>query len=93
MCEEVQVPLVSLLLLFCLHCISNAAEFLFMFQDDNVRNQRENVTLTLANAQSRLSLPNETEPVSSPPFLIWIHLNKKTFGHLGCGVQLDPYLC
>ena len=46
-----------------------------MFQDDNVRNQRENVTLTLANAQSRLSLPNETEPVSSPPFLIWIHLN------------------
>lgn len=54
---------------------------MFMFQDDNVRNQRENVALTLANAQSRLSLPNETEPVSSP--LIWIHLNKKTFRHLG----------
>lgn len=52
-----------------------------MFQDDNVRNQRENVALTLANAQSRLSLPNETEPVSSP--LIWIRLNKKTFRHLG----------
>jgi len=47
-----------------------------VFQDDNVRNQRENVTLTLANAQSRLSLPNETEPVSSPFLLIWINLYK-----------------
>ena len=53
-----------------------------MFQDDNVRNQRENVALTLANAQSRLSLPNETEPVSSPP-LIRIRLNKRTFRHMG----------
>lgn len=53
-----------------------------MFQDDNVRNQRENVALTLANAQSRLSLPNDTEPVSSPP-LIWIRLNKRTFRHMG----------
>uniref|UniRef100_A0ACD5TKV3 Uncharacterized protein n=1 Tax=Avena sativa TaxID=4498 RepID=A0ACD5TKV3_AVESA len=42
--------------------IFDLLQYVFGFQDDNVRNQRENVTLTLANAQSRLSLPNETEP-------------------------------
>lgn len=36
-------------------------------QKDNVRNQRENVVLTIANAQSRLDMPAEVDPVS--PFL------------------------
>ncbi|KAM0882138.1 hypothetical protein ACQ4PT_032510 [Festuca glaucescens] len=44
--------------------IFDLLQYVFGFQDDNVRNQRENVTLTLANAQSRLSLPNETEPMA-----------------------------
>jgi callose synthase len=39
-------------------------------QDDNIRNQRENVVLILANAQSRLSLSVGTDPVgSSAPFI------------------------
>lgn len=33
-------------------------------QKDNVRNQRENVVLTIANAQSRLGIPAEADPVS-----------------------------
>lgn len=33
-------------------------------QKDNVRNQRENVVLTVANAQSRLGVPGEADPVS-----------------------------
>ncbi|XP_027169139.1 callose synthase 10 [Coffea eugenioides] len=37
-------------------------EYVFGFQKDNVRNQRENVVLALANAQSRLSLPFEADP-------------------------------
>lgn len=37
----------------------------FPFQKDNVRNQRENVVLTIANAQSRLGIPVEADPVSS----------------------------
>ncbi|KAG0453842.1 hypothetical protein HPP92_025146 [Vanilla planifolia] len=37
-------------------------EFVFGFQRDNIRNQRENVVLTLANAQSRLGLSAEVEP-------------------------------
>lgn len=37
--------------------------FLFS-QKDNVRNQRENVVLTIANAQSRLGIPVEADPVS-----------------------------
>ncbi|KAI3499518.1 hypothetical protein L1887_35319 [Cichorium endivia] len=37
-------------------------EFVFGFQRDNIRNQRENVVLTLANAQSRLGIPIETDP-------------------------------
>ncbi|KAM0935660.1 putative 1,3-beta-glucan synthase [Dioscorea sansibarensis] len=37
-------------------------EYVFGFQKDNVRNQRENVVLALANAQSRLGLPIEAEP-------------------------------
>jgi hypothetical protein len=36
---------------------------------DNVRNQRENVILTVANAQAQIGLPS-TDPVSSflPPY-------------------------
>ncbi|XP_027123003.2 callose synthase 10 [Coffea arabica] len=37
-------------------------EHVFGFQKDNLRNQRENVVLALANAQSRLSLPIEADP-------------------------------
>lgn len=33
-------------------------------QKDNVRNQRENVVLMVANAQSRLGIPAENDPVS-----------------------------
>lgn len=33
-------------------------------QKDNIRNQRENVVLALANAQSRLGLPDGADPVS-----------------------------
>ncbi|GJM99141.1 hypothetical protein PR202_ga16218 [Eleusine coracana subsp. coracana] len=42
--------------------IFDLLQYVFGFQDDNIRNQRENVVLTLANAQSRLSLPVGTEP-------------------------------
>ncbi|CAL9766223.1 unnamed protein product [Musa acuminata subsp. burmannicoides] len=37
-------------------------EFVFGFQKDNIRNQRENVILALANAQVRLGFPAESEP-------------------------------
>ncbi|XP_042393407.1 callose synthase 10 isoform X2 [Zingiber officinale] len=37
-------------------------EFVFGFQKDNIRNQRENIILALANAQARLGLPSEMEP-------------------------------
>ncbi|XP_022769983.1 callose synthase 10 isoform X3 [Durio zibethinus] len=37
-------------------------EYVFGFQKDNVRNQRENVVLTIANAQSRLSIPVQADP-------------------------------
>ncbi|TKY73602.1 Callose synthase 10 [Spatholobus suberectus] len=37
-------------------------EFVFGFQKDNVRNQRENVVLMIANKQSRLAIPAETDP-------------------------------
>ncbi|PPS12675.1 hypothetical protein GOBAR_AA07956 [Gossypium barbadense] len=37
-------------------------EYVFGFQKDNVRNQRENVVLTIANAQSRLGIPVEADP-------------------------------
>ena len=38
--------------------------FFFFLQKDNIRNQRENVVLTIANAQCRLGLPVEANPVS-----------------------------
>ncbi|XP_057479619.1 callose synthase 10 [Actinidia eriantha] len=37
-------------------------EYVFGFQKDNVRNQRENVVLTVANAQSRLGINAEANP-------------------------------
>lgn len=37
-------------------------EYVFGFQKDNVRNQRENVVLTIANAQSRLGIPVQADP-------------------------------
>uniref|UniRef100_A0A0D9WKZ0 1,3-beta-glucan synthase n=1 Tax=Leersia perrieri TaxID=77586 RepID=A0A0D9WKZ0_9ORYZ len=42
--------------------IFDLLQYVFGFQEDNVRNQREHVVLALANAQSRLSLPGGTEP-------------------------------
>ncbi|XP_059441555.1 callose synthase 10 [Corylus avellana] len=37
-------------------------ECVFGFQRDNIRNQRENVVLTIANAQTRLGIPVEADP-------------------------------
>ncbi|KAK9090225.1 hypothetical protein Sjap_023402 [Stephania japonica] len=37
-------------------------EYAFGFQKDNIRNQRENVVLSIANAQSRLGMSMEAEP-------------------------------
>nr|GEV05479.1 callose synthase 10 [Tanacetum cinerariifolium] len=37
-------------------------EFVFGFQKDNIRNQRENIVLSIANAQSRLGIPVESDP-------------------------------
>ncbi|XP_042027925.1 callose synthase 10-like isoform X1 [Salvia splendens] len=37
-------------------------EYVFGFQKDNIRNQREHMVLTLANSQSRLGIPVEADP-------------------------------
>ncbi|CAA6653832.1 unnamed protein product [Spirodela intermedia] len=37
-------------------------EYAFGFQKDNIRNQRENVVLILANTQSRFGMPVDSEP-------------------------------
>ncbi|XP_024025005.1 callose synthase 10 isoform X1 [Morus notabilis] len=37
-------------------------EYVFGFQKDNIRNQREHVVLAIANAQSRLGIPVEADP-------------------------------
>ncbi|EOA26452.1 hypothetical protein CARUB_v10022498mg [Capsella rubella] len=37
-------------------------EYIFGFQRDNVRNQREHLVLTLSNAQSQLSVPGQNDP-------------------------------
>ncbi|KAL0699345.1 hypothetical protein Bca4012_055467 [Brassica carinata] len=37
--------------------------YIFGFQKDSVSNQREHIVLLLANAQSRLNIPEETEPM------------------------------
>lgn len=56
-----------------LHCSSGlfpaclywmTVRFLVSWQKDNVSNQREHVVHLLANEQSRLRIPEETEPVS-----------------------------
>lgn len=41
-------------------------DFLFL-QKDNTRNQRENLVLSVANAQARLGIPVDPDPVS-----VWI---------------------
>ncbi|KAJ9153386.1 hypothetical protein P3X46_026831 [Hevea brasiliensis] len=38
-------------------------QFVFGFQKDNVSNQREHIVHLLANEQSRLRIPDETEPI------------------------------
>ncbi|XP_056174937.1 callose synthase 10 [Syzygium oleosum] len=42
--------------------IFDLLEYVFGFQKDNIRNQRENIVLSLANAQTRLSIPVGTDP-------------------------------
>lgn len=42
--------------------IFDLLEYVFGFQKDNIRNQRENVVLSIANAQSHLGVPVEAEP-------------------------------
>ncbi|CAO1948934.1 unnamed protein product [Urochloa humidicola] len=42
--------------------IFDLLQYIFGFQNDNIRNQRENIVLTLANAQSCIGLPVGTEP-------------------------------
>ncbi|CAL9235807.1 unnamed protein product [Arabidopsis halleri] len=37
-------------------------EYIFGFQRDNIRNQREHLVLTLSNAQSQLSIPGQNDP-------------------------------
>ncbi|KAI3940839.1 hypothetical protein MKW98_014898 [Papaver atlanticum] len=37
-------------------------EYVFGFQKDNIKNQRENVILSVANAQTRLGLPVDADP-------------------------------
>ncbi|OVA17595.1 Glycosyl transferase [Macleaya cordata] len=37
-------------------------EYVFGFQKDNIKNQRENIILSIANAQSRLGIPVDAEP-------------------------------
>lgn len=54
---------------FCIAFVWASNSSRWLFQDDNIRNQRENVVLTLANAQSRLGLLVGTEPVSSSALL------------------------
>lgn len=56
-------------------------EFAFGFQSDNVRNQRENVVLIIANAQARLCLPVEAEP----------KIDEKAITEVFCKV-LDNYI-
>lgn len=48
-----------------LNCVTILADLGFSYmQKDNVRNQRENVILIVANAQSRLGIPVGADPVS-----------------------------
>lgn len=56
-------------------------EYVFGFQKDNTRNQRENVVLTIANAQSRLGIPIEADP----------KIDEKAITEVFCKV-LDNYM-
>ncbi|KAH9720643.1 callose synthase 10 [Citrus sinensis] len=38
-------------------------EYVFGFQKDNIRNQRENIVLAIANAQARLGIPADADPL------------------------------
>ncbi|XP_059644650.1 callose synthase 10 isoform X2 [Cornus florida] len=38
-------------------------DYVFGFQKDNIRNQRENVVLSIANAQTRLGIPVKADPI------------------------------
>lgn len=50
-------------------------QYLFGFQKDNISNQRENVVLTIANAQSRLGIPIEAEPKIDEKAITEVFLN------------------
>ncbi|KAH9720651.1 callose synthase 10 [Citrus sinensis] len=39
-------------------------EYVFGFQKDNIRNQRENIVLAIANAQARLGIPADADPMA-----------------------------
>ena len=52
---------------FCIYCPET-----YILQRDNVRNQRENVILIIANAQSRLGLPDSRDPVSTCVFIYFL---------------------
>lgn len=53
---------------FCFVCLKHIYS-----QKDNIRNQRENVIMMIANAQSRLGIPTESDPVSDI-FLLTLNL-------------------
>ncbi|XP_034216487.1 callose synthase 10-like [Prunus dulcis] len=71
-------------------------ECVFGFQKDNVTNQRENVLLTVANAQSRLGVPVEADPVSEHVIIVtWatdypscIHVNEHVIICYTCYVSI-----
>lgn len=42
--------------------IFDILQYIFGFQEDNTKNQREHLVLLLANAQSRLAVPQRTDP-------------------------------
>lgn len=50
---HIQLSIVNLENFFCCY-----------LQEDNIKNQRENLVLSIANAQSRLGIPDGVEPVS-----------------------------
>ncbi|KAH7528293.1 hypothetical protein FEM48_Zijuj05G0057200 [Ziziphus jujuba var. spinosa] len=49
-------------------------EYVFGFQKDNIRNQRENVVLTVANAQSQLGIPVDADPKIDEKAINWVFL-------------------
>lgn len=58
-------------MIFILHVlIVSLFSWLSCMQEDNVRNQRENVVLMIANAQTRLGIPVEVDPVRDYNYLL-----------------------